>query len=251
MRQIAIIGATSAIAQACAREWAARGDRLLLVGRDAARLEEIAQDLRVRSGSAGNQAAITSFVMDATDTARIEELLAFARDRDIAIDAALVAYGTLPDQAQCEASLELTLRAVEVNGTSVIAWMAALGQLFAQKGGGTLAVIGSPAGDRGRASNYTYGAAKSMVHTFAQGLRHRLWRQGVRVLLLKPGFVDTPMTRGFDKKGPLWSSAAVVARGIVDAIDRADGTVYVPGFWRYIMLVIRHLPWFVFRRMSI
>ena len=201
--------------------------------------------------SAGNQGAILTFVMDATDTARIEELLAFARDRGMAIDTVLIAYGTLPNQAQCEASLEFTRRAAEVNGTSVVAWMAAFGQLFEQQGGGTLAVIGSPAGDRGRASNYTYGAAKSMVHTFAQGLRHRLWRQGVRVLLLKPGFVDTPMTRGFDKKGPLWSSAAVVAAGIVKAIDRADGTVYVPGFWRYIMLVIRHLPWFVFRRMSI
>ena len=251
MRQIAVIGATSAIAQACAREWAARGDHLLLVARDAARLEEIAQDLRVRSGKSGTQTAILTFVMDATDSTRIEELLAFARDGGMAVDTALLAYGTLPDQAQCEASLDLTLRAAEVNGTSVVVWMAALAQVFAQKGGGTLAVIGSPAGDRGRASNYTYGAAKSMVHTFAQGLRHRLWRQGVRVLLLKPGFVDTPMTRSFDKKGPLWSSAAVVAHGIVVAIDRVDGTVYVPGFWRYIMLVIRHLPWFVFRRMSI
>lgn len=251
MRQIAIIGATSAIAQACAREWAARGDRLLLVARDAARLEEIAQDLRVRSGPAGTQTAILAFVMDATDSARIDELLAFARDGGMAIDTVLIAYGTLPDQTQCEASLELTRHAAEVNGTSVVAWMAAFGQLFAQKGGGTLAVIGSPAGDRGRASNYTYGAAKSMVHTFAQGLRHRLWREGVRVLLLKPGFVDTPMTQGFEKKAPLWSSAAVVAAGIVNAIDRADGTVYVPRYWRYIMLIIRHLPWFVFRRMSI
>jgi len=251
LRHIAIIGATSAIAEACAREWATRGDQLLLVARDASRLEEVAQDLRVRSGQAAAPNSIATFVMDATDTRRIDELLAFARDRMVNIDTVLIAYGTLPDQSRCEASLDLTQQAALVNGTSTIGWMAAFARVFAQRRSGTLAVIGSPAGDRGRASNYTYGAAKSMVHTFAEGLRHRLWNLGVRVILIKPGFVDTPMTKGLKKKGPLWSSPAVVARAIVKAIDHSDGTVYVPGFWRYIMLVIRHLPWFVFRRMSI
>jgi short-subunit dehydrogenase len=247
VKHIAIIGATSAIAQACAREWAQRGDKLVLVARNAVRLEEIAQDLRVRA----THESIATFVMDATDTSRIPEFLAFVQARGTSLDAALIAYGTLPDQAECARSLELTLRTAEVNGTSAVGWLAAFGQLFAEQRAGTLAVIGSPAGDRGRASNYTYGAAKSMVHTFAEGLRHKLSPLGVRVVLLKPGFVDTPMTQGFEKKGPLWTSPSTVARGIVGAVDRGDGTVYVPGFWRYIMLIIRHLPWFVFRRMSI
>jgi decaprenylphospho-beta-D-erythro-pentofuranosid-2-ulose 2-reductase len=192
-----------------------------------------------------------NFVMDAAQTERIAEFLSFTRDQGLAIDTVLVAYGTLPDQTECDRSLDLTLQTLAVNGTSAAAWMAAWAEIFAARGRGTLAVIGSPAGDRGRASNYTYGAAKAMVHTFAEGLRHRLSRSGVRVVLLKLGFVDTPMTARFDKRGPLWRSAADVGRDIVTAIDRAEGTVYVPGFWRYIMLVIRHVPWFIFRRMSI
>jgi hypothetical protein len=143
------------------------------------------------------------------------------------------------------------LRTIEINGTSAVAWMAAFASIFEEQRSGTLAVIGSPAGDRGRASNYTYGAAKALVHTYAEGLRHRLWRSGVRVLLLKPGFVDTPMTGRFEKKGPLWASASVVARDIVKAIDDGNGTAYTPWFWRYIMLVIKHLPWFAFRHLSI
>jgi short-subunit dehydrogenase len=247
MKHVVIIGATSTIAQWCARRWAERGDRLLLVARDSAKLEEIAQDLRVRSPNG----AIATYVMDATNVDRIPLFLEFALQRDKHIDAVLIAHGTLPEQMECERSLQLALRTIEINGTSSVAWMVAFAALFEEQRFGTLAAIGSPAGDRGRASNYTYGAAKSLVHTYAEGLRHRFWRSGVRVLLLKPGFVDTPMTARFDKKGPLWSSAFDVARDIVRAIDQGDGTKYVPWFWRYIMLIIKHLPWFVFRRMSI
>lgn len=247
MKNIVIVGATSAIAQACARQWAERGDRLLLVARDAAKLEEVAQDLRVR----GSAEATATFVADATDVAQIPALLDLARQRFERIDAVLIAHGTLPEQNECERSLELTLRTIEINGTSAVAWMAAFASMLEEQRSGTLAVIGSPAGDRGRASNYTYGAAKALVHTYAEGLRHRLWRTGVGVLLLKPGFVDTPMTARFEKKGPLWASASTVADDIVEAIDAGDGTTYTPWFWRYIMLIIKRLPWFVFRRLSI
>lgn len=238
-RNIVIFGATSAIAQECARRWAERGDRLLLIARDRQRLGEIAADLRVRSGS---DEAIPMFVMDATETVRIAQLLAFVQAQFANVDAVLIAHGTLPDQAQCEASVDATLAALNVNGVSAVALMAAFAQLLEQQKRGTLAVIGSPAGDRGRASNYTYGAAKAMVHNYAAGLRHRLWRSGVVVVTIKPGFTDTPMTAGIEKKGPLWASPARVAKDIVAAIDAGRPVRYTPWFWRWIMLLIVRLP---------
>lgn len=244
-RNIVVFGATSAIAQACARRWAERGDRLLLVGRDPVRLDEIASDLRVRSG--GNE-AMPCFAMDATDTARIAELIDFVRGQFPTVDAVLIAHGTLPDQGQCEASIDVTLTALNVNGVSAVALMAAFARLLESQKCGTLAVIGSPAGDRGRASNHTYGAAKAMVHNYAAGLRHRLWRSGVAVVTIKPGFTDTPMTAGIEKKGPLWAAPARVAKDIVAAIDAGRPVRYTPWFWRWIMLLIVHVPERIFLR---
>lgn len=238
-RNILIFGATSAIAQACARLWVERGDRVLLVGRDATRLDEVAADLRVRSTAAD---AVQTFRMDAVENERSAELFSFARQALGSIDVLLLAHGSLPDQPACEASVEETRRALEINGTSTVLLMTAIGQFLEQQGRGTLAVIGSPAGDRGRASNYTYGAAKAMVHGFAAGMRHRFARGDIRVVTIKPGFVDTPMTAGFEKGGPLWSTPARVAPDIVAAIDAGKSTIYTPWFWRWIMLVIRLLP---------
>jgi len=245
MKNILVFGATSAIAQACARIWAARGDRLLLVARDATRLQEIATDLGLRAGAAGR---VFSFSMDALETARFDELAAVV-DRDLgALDIALVAHGTLPDQARCADSLDETAGALLSNGNSAVLLMAALAQRLERQGRGTLAVIGSPAGDRGRASNHTYGAAKAMVHAYAAGLRHRFAPRGIKVVTIKPGFIDTPMTAGFDKGGPLWSTPARIASSIVAAIDAGRAEVYVPWFWRWIMLIIRHVPEAIFVR---
>jgi decaprenylphospho-beta-D-erythro-pentofuranosid-2-ulose 2-reductase len=241
---IVILGATSAIAQACARRWAERGDRLLLVARDEIRLGEIAADLRVRGGGSD----MPCFAMDATDTTRIPALIAFVRANFQSVDVVLIAHGTLPDQGQCEISVDASLAAISVNGVSAVTLMMAFAQLLEPQKRGTLAVIGSPAGDRGRASNYTYGSAKAMVHSFAAGLRHRLWRSGVAVVSIKPGFTDTPMTAGIEKKGPLWASPARVAKDIVAAIDAGRPVCYTPWFWRWIMLLITHLPEWLFVR---
>jgi short-subunit dehydrogenase len=112
---------------------------------------------------------------------------------------------------------------------------------------GSIAVISSVAGDRGRASNYLYGSAKAAVSTFLSGMRQRLEKRGVNVLTVKPGFVDTPMTRDF-KKSALWAKPEEVARGIVRAIDRRKAVVYLPWFWSIIMLIIKHVPEFMFKR---
>jgi short-subunit dehydrogenase len=245
MKNIVIFGATSTIAQACARRWSERGDRLLLVARDALRLQEVAADLRVRGAAAD---AVHLFTMDALERGRLPALLEFTRATFPVVDALLVAHGVLPDQADCERDVERTVAALEVNGVSAVAVLAAFAPLFEQQGRGALAVIGSPAGDRGRASNYTYGAAKALVHTFADGLRHRLWRRGVAVVTIKPGFTVTPMTAGMSRDGFLWARPARVAHAIVAAIDAGSGTVYAPWFWRWIMWLIRLLPEPLFRR---
>jgi short-subunit dehydrogenase len=179
--------------------------------------------------------------MDGVDYEKLPQLIEWARAPGH-IDGALVVHGSLPLQIDCEASTNETLRAIEVNGTSAVAVLGVFANLLQAQGSGVLAVIGSVAGDRGRASNYTYGAAKALVATFAAGLRHRLAKDGVRVVTIKPGFVDTPMTAAIVKKGLLWATPAAVADCIVAAMDTKTGVVYAPWFWRYIMWVIRSIP---------
>jgi decaprenylphospho-beta-D-erythro-pentofuranosid-2-ulose 2-reductase len=163
---------------------------------------------------------------------------------------ALIAHGTLPDQSACESSVEMALAEFATNGTSTIALLTALAPGMEAQGAGVLAVISSVAGDRGRQSNYLYGAAKAAVSTFASGLRQRLAKAGVSVVTIKPGFVDTPMTRNF-RKGALWAKPDAVARGIVRAADRGSSVVYLPWFWSPIMLVIKHIPEFIFKRIKL
>lgn len=245
MQKILIVGATSAIAESCARLWAARGAALFLVGRQGARLEAVAADLRLRGAG-----RVDCFVMDATAVAGHAAMLDAAEAALGGLDVALVAHGTLPDQKACEASVELTLREIDTNGLSVVALCTLLANRLAPRRAGCIAVIGSVAGDRGRQSNYVYGAAKGMVTRFLQGLRNRLAKDGVQVLTIKPGFVDTPMTAAFPK-GPLWARPEQVARGIVAAIDRGRDEVYLPGFWRLVMCIIRHIPERIFKRLSL
>jgi decaprenylphospho-beta-D-erythro-pentofuranosid-2-ulose 2-reductase len=159
----------------------------------------------------------------------------------------LIAHGTLPDQRACEASASRTVAELQVNFTATIALLILVAQRMQAQGSGTIAVITSVAGDRGRQSNFVYGAAKGGVSLFLQGLRHRLAGCGVRVVDIRPGFVDTPMTAAFDKGG-LWATPARVAQDIERALDRGTPVLYTPYFWRWIMLVVRSLPTFLFHR---
>ena len=244
-KKILIIGATSAIAEATARLWAVRGDALFLVGRNRQRLGDIAADLKVRGA-----AQVATFAMDATDVGAHRPMLDAALAGLGGLDIALIAHGTLPDQKACEASVERTLAEIDSNGLSAIALCTLLANQFEAQGRGSIAVISSVAGDRGRQSNYVYGAAKGMVTRFLQGLRNRLAKKNVQVLTIKPGFVDTPMTAAFPKSA-LWAQPADVARGIVTAIDKGRDEVYLPGFWRLIMGIIRHIPEFIFKKLSL
>ena len=246
MKSILIIGATSAIAGACARAWTAKGARLFLVARDAGRLAQVADDLRARGGDIAG-----TTVLDATNLAGHAAMLATAASGLGKIDIALIAHGTLPDQVRCENDPALAAAELTTNATSVIALLTGLANVFTQQRHGTIAVITSVAGERGRASNYVYGSAKAAVSTFCDGLRIRLGMLGVRVVDIRPGFVATPMTAGLPLPAPLVASPERAAKAIVAGIERGTAVVYAPAFWRWIMLVIRSIPGFIFRRMKL
>lgn len=248
LRRIVIFGSTSAIAQAVARRFVSRGASLFCVGRNERKLQAVLNDLRVR---ATNGQRVEGMTADLTDISRHEQLIDAAEQALGGIDGVLIAHGSLPDQGECEQSVDQALKELQTNALSVAALLTALANRFEKQESGVLAVISSVAGDRGRKSNYVYGAAKGMVTLFMQGLRNRLDRKGVSVVTLKPGFVDTPMTAGFDKKGPLWATPETVAAGIVRAMERGCDEVYLPGFWRFIMLAIRHIPERFFKRMNL
>lgn len=246
MQRILLVGANSAIAEACARLWAGRGDRLFLVARDAGRLETLRADLEVRAP--GSVLGVAS--LDVNDHAAHERVVGAAWAALDGIDVALLAHGTLPDQAACEADAALARREFDTNATATIALLTVLAQRLQDRRGATIAAISSVAGDRGRASNYLYGAAKAAVSAFLSGLRQRLTPAGVNVLTIKPGFVDTPMTREF-RKGALWAKPDAVARGILGAVDKRRGVAYLPFFWWGVMTIIKHIPEFVFRRVKL
>jgi decaprenylphospho-beta-D-erythro-pentofuranosid-2-ulose 2-reductase len=243
MQRILIVGATSAIAEATARRYAARGAAFFLVARDATRLDAIAADLRVRGARSATSHALDVMALD-QHRAMLDTAWAALGD----VDLVLIAHGTLPDQAACDAAVETSLREFAINGTSTIALCVALAPRL--KAPATLAVISSVAGDRGRASNYLYGSAKAAVSTYLSGLRQRLTPSGINVLTIKPGFVDTPMTAAF-RKGLLWAKPDTIARGIERAVDKRRGVAYLPFFWWGIMTVIKHIPEFVFRKVKL
>jgi short-subunit dehydrogenase len=242
---ILIIGATSAIAEAAARQWAARGDTLYLLARNQARVQTVAEDLRVRGAAAAETALLDVADFDAHASAIARAIETLGR-----IDVVLIAHGTLPDQARCQTDVSYAVREFTTNGTATIALAALVARQLVAQGHGTLAVISSVAGDRGRASNYLYGAAKAAVSAYLSGLRQHFNSHGINVLTIKPGFVDTPMTAPFEK-GLLWAKPEQVARGIVRAIDKRRAVVYLPWFWAAIMAVIRGIPEFVFRRVRL
>ncbi len=246
--KIVVIGATSAIAEHCVRLWL-KQDRaeVVLLGRDLARTERVAADLRVRAPRSSVQAVLADFADPAAIQRQVDAICAGG-----AVDIVLIAHGSLPDQALCQADLGAGQEALVVNGVSPALFAEAFIGHMVKADRGTLGLIGSVAGDRGRKSNYVYGAAKGLVTRYAQGLQHRLAASGaVKVVLIKPGPTDTPMTAHLKQQGEKLASVERVARDIVDGMRSGKAVVYAPGKWAVIMMVIRHLPRFVFNKMDI
>lgn len=245
MQKILIIGATSAIAEATVRLYATQGDQLYLLARNKPRLESMADDLKVRG------AALVDYQqLNVNDQAARIESIEQAIDHMGSIDVALIAHGSLPNQELCQQDVELMQTELETNAISTVSILTQLANSMEKQNKGTIVVITSVAGDRGRQSNYVYGAAKGMVSIFLQGLRNRLDKSGVNVIDIKPGFVDTPMTADF-KKGVLWAQPETIAKGIVNAVNKGSKEVYLPWFWRYIMLIIKNIPEFIFKKLSL
>lgn len=246
--KILVYGATSAIAQALMKIWATNGScQFILVGRSASKLQAVCDDLKTR----GAQKAIPLVSdMEDTDPSCHDRSFNEARKELGDVDILLVAHGTLSNQTACAHDFSIAEKEFRVNFLSYVAILGAAANAMEARGKGKIIAISSVAGDRGRQSNYYYGAAKAGLSTFLQGLRNRLSPFGIQVLTVKPGFIDTPMTAHLPK-GPLFVSPEVAANCIARACDRRCNVVYVPGFWRLIMLIICHIPERIFMKMKL
>lgn len=239
------LGATSAIAEATLRLFAERGARFYLVARSQNKLDAVAADLRTRGAS-----GVATHVMDLDDTAAHPAMLAAAAQSLGTIEMALLAHGVLGDQAEAEASYSAAEAVFHTNFLSAVSLITWLANYFEPMGQGTLAVISSVAGDRGRKSNYVYGTSKGALSIFLDGVRNRIDRAGVQVLTIKPGFVATPMTAHL-AQGPLFAKPSQVAQGIVKAIEKRRDVVYLPAFWAVIMLILRMVPRSIFKKLNV
>lgn len=245
--KIVIVGATSSIAEHCARLWVGSGIKeLILVGRDGAKLKRVAMDLNVRNPSVQVESKTIDLLEASVIKTTVDELC-----QQGAPDIVLIAHGSLPEQIKCQHDNSLVAHTLEVNGVSPALWAESFAEKFELAGKGTLAVIGSVAGDRARKSNYTYGSAKAMVASYVEGLQHRFAGTNVHVVLIKPGPTDTPMTQSIRGGGLKLASVSDVAKAIVQGVSRGKTTIYVPGKWRLIMAVIKRIPQFFFNKMDI
>ena len=244
-RRILVLGATSGIAEACIRLWANRGDALYLVARNEDKLAVVAADARTRGAS-----HVGSAVANLDDTNAHPEVLAHAINSLGGLDVAFLALGVLGDQGDAEKNFGTADQILHTNFVAPVSLLTWLANYTAQRHAGTLAVLSSVAGERGRKSNYVYGSSKAGLTAFVDGLRNRIDRDGVKVMTIKPGPVKTAMTEGM-KGSAKFADVEAVAASLVKAIDRGDDVVYVPGIWRVIMAVIRAIPERVFKKMTL
>ncbi len=239
---VVIFGATSAIAQAAAQVWAKRGDKLLLIARSQEKLVAVTHDLATRT-----QSNVTYKVFDLAATDQHDQLFAEINQHFSVVDRALIAHGSLPDQRACENDINQSEQQWTTNFNSPALLTLRLLKLLRSQEKGRLGVITSVAGERGRQSNNIYGSAKGGLSILLAGIQHQLHGKDVSVTDIRPGFVATPMTAHL-KQGFLFVEPETIAKSLVNAIDAGRSVVYLPWFWRWIMLIIRCVPRFLFHR---
>jgi decaprenylphospho-beta-D-erythro-pentofuranosid-2-ulose 2-reductase len=244
-KKILVLGATSGIAEATCRIWAAEGASLFLVARNAEKLAAVAADLKVRGAH-----YVDTAVADLDDTDKHPELLAHAINSLTGLDVAYLAHGVLGDQTSAEADFATTEQIFHTNLTAPVSLLTWLANYFVQRKAGVLAVISSVAGDRGRKSNYVYGASKAGLSAFLGGLRNRIDREGVTVLTIKPGPTKTAMTSSM-KGSEKFADVNAVAKSIAAAVAAKKDTLYVPFQWQPIMFIIRNIPERVFKKLNL
>lgn len=243
--KILVLGATSGIAEATCRIWAAEGASLFLVARNAEKLAAVAADLKTRGAS-----YVDTAVADLDDTDKHPALLAHAINSLTGMDIAYLAHGILGDQAHAEQDFNAAAQIIHTNFMAPVSLVTWLANFCVQRRSGTIAVLSSVAGDRGRKSNYVYGSSKAGLSAFLDGLRNRVDREGVRIVTIKPGPVRTAMTAGMPKSEK-FADVDSVAEAIVKAVAKGKDTVYVPFQWRPIMFVVRHIPERVFKKLNL
>ena len=244
-RKILVLGATSGIAEATCRIWASQNASLFLVARNAERLAAVVADLKLRGA-----VRVDSLIADLDDTANHPALLKHVTASLGGLDVAYLAHGILGEQELAEQDFGAAVGILHTNFISAASLLTWLANYCAGRRSGVLAVISSVAGDRGRKSNYVYGASKAGLSAFLEGLRNRLDREGVTVLTIKPGPVRTAMTAGMSGNDK-FADVNKVAASIIKAIDARKDTLYVPFQWGPILFVIRHIPERIFKKLNL
>ncbi|MBP8132022.1 MAG: SDR family oxidoreductase [Candidatus Hydrogenedentes bacterium] len=242
-----ILGAASTVARGITAELARRGYALVLADFDHEENQRIAADTALRFNAQCHALPFDATAC-ATHAAFVEEC---TRMLGGVPDGVVLCFGYMPEQAEAQRDFAKAQRAIDTNLTGAISVLELFAGAFEQRGSGFIAGLSSVAGDRGRKANYIYGASKAGFTCFLSGLRNRLSAAGVRVLTVKPGFMDTKMTYGMPLPGPLVATPEQAACAIVRALEDGKDEIYVRFFWRYIMLVIRHIPERIFKKMSI
>lgn len=247
LKTIVIFGGTSDVARECLIQWLKRGPlTIVLVGRSKASLDVTAADLIIRYPASKFYTVVLDFNSAAAIGLVTKEIF-----NKYHVDIVLVAHGSLSDQQRCSVDMQYCYNELISNGLSTCVIAEAVATEFSARDKGILAVIGSVAGDRGRRSNYTYGAAKSMVDTYCQGLQHRLWNSNVQVSIIKPGPTLSSMTSHLSGQGVKLAEISRVAATIVKGLRTNKKIIYSPSKWVLIMLVIKGLPRFIFNRLNI
>ncbi|VGO12951.1 Decaprenylphosphoryl-2-keto-beta-D-erythro-pentose reductase [Pontiella desulfatans] len=242
MKNVLILGATSDMAQAIAKKYAAEGWSLTLAALEKELLEPIASDLRVRAGT-----EIQTLEFNATDYSSHRKLYESLETKP---DAVIACFGYMSDQVEVRADIEDIRRTIDINFTGMATMLGVVANDFEKRGSGSIAAISSVAGDRGRQSNYIYGSAKAGLTAYLSGLRNRLAKKGVHVMTVKPGFCRTKMTENLELPAALTASPEQVADAVYNGMRKGHNTVYTLWMWRYIMLIIRHIPEFIFKKMG-
>jgi short-subunit dehydrogenase len=242
MKNILILGATSDMAQAIAKKYAAEGWSLTLAALEPELLGPIAGDLRVRTNT-----PVEALEFDATDFASHRT---FYEALAVKPDAAICVFGYMGDQLEARTDFDEVRRTIDINFTGAVSILNVVADDFEKRGHGAIAGISSVAGDRGRQSNYIYGCAKAGFTAYLSGLRSRLAKSGVHVMTVKPGFCRTKMTEQLDLPAALTASPEQVADAVFKGLDKKRNVVYTLWMWRWIMLIIRHIPEFIFKKMG-
>jgi len=243
MSYVLIIGAKSDIAKEVAREYAKNGYNLYLAARDSNSLQDLKTDIQVRT-----KIEIELVEFDITKFDTHQNFYDSLPEKPLGV---VVVSGYMNEQKVCQENWDESLNTINVNYTGAVSILNIIANDFEKNKRGFIVGVSSVAGDRGRKANYIYGSAKAAFSTYLSGLRNRLFESSVHVLTVKPGFVATKMTEDLDLPPNLTAQPEDVAKDIYNAQQKGKNILYTKSIWQLVMLIIKHIPEFMFKKMSI